>query len=185
LEVYKKLREIGVATSDHEAQEELLAEARHIVQEICDDHVAAADNFVRDSQLSSLLKAGIEVECQLLVDYLEAARRFNLEINSRAKDRVVSFGEKLCCRFMTCLLKDRVSFLSSVRLLLTHADARGERGWKPNTLTWLISCTTRVRAALTLHSTRMYPRLSARRSCPVRTGYLWSPAFLATSPAAS
>lgn len=107
LEVYKKLRAIGLATSDHEAQEELLGEAKHIVQEICDDHVAAADNFVRDTQLSSLLKAGIEVECQLLVDYLEAARRFNLEINARAKDRVVSFGEKLCCRFMTCLLKDR------------------------------------------------------------------------------
>jgi aspartate kinase len=36
------------------------------------------------------------------------AKRFNLEINSRAKDRVVSFGEKLSCRFMTHLLRDRV-----------------------------------------------------------------------------
>lgn len=123
--MYKKLRAIGAATSDHEAQEELLGEAKHIVQEICIDHVAAADNFVRDSQLSSLLKAGIEVECQLLVDYLEAARRFNLEINARAKDRVVSFGEKLCCRFMTCLLKDRVSFLLTELLLRLHTNARG------------------------------------------------------------
>jgi aspartate kinase len=63
---------------------------------------------VRDPELSSLLKADTEMECQLLIDYLVAAKRFNLEINSRAKDRVVSFGEKLSCRFMTCLLKDRV-----------------------------------------------------------------------------
>jgi aspartate kinase len=37
-----------------------------------------------------------------------ATRRFNLEINSRAKDRVVSFGEKLSCLFMATLLKDSV-----------------------------------------------------------------------------
>lgn len=37
-----------------------------------------------------------------------AAKRFNLEINSRAKDRVISFGEKLACLFMTTLLQDTV-----------------------------------------------------------------------------
>lgn len=107
LEVYKKLRGIVAAASDHVAREGLLKDAEHIVQDICNDHVAAADDFIRDPQLRSLLKADTEMECQLLVDYLGAAKRFNLEINSRAKDRVVSFGEKLSCRFMTCLLKDR------------------------------------------------------------------------------
>jgi aspartate kinase len=114
LEVYKKLRSIGAAASDHEAQEDLLSEAKHVVEEICIDHVAAADHFLRDTQLSALLKVEIEMECQLLIDYLAAAKRFNLEINSRAKDRVVSFGEKLSCRFMTSLLKDRVSFSKQV-----------------------------------------------------------------------
>ncbi|KAL2152411.1 hypothetical protein VTH82DRAFT_5595 [Thermothelomyces myriococcoides] len=107
LEVYDNLRAITTAPSDHDTQDKLLGKAKHIVDEICADHVNAADTFIRDSQLSSLLKADTEMECRLLVDYLEAARRFNLEINSRAKDRVVSFGEKLSCRFMTCLLKDR------------------------------------------------------------------------------
>jgi aspartate kinase len=112
--VYKKLRSIGAAASDQEAQEDLLSEAKHVVEEICIDHVAAADHFIRDAQLSALLKVEIEMECQLLLDYLAAAKRFNLEINSRAKDRVVSFGEKLSSRFMTCLLKDRVSFSQEV-----------------------------------------------------------------------
>lgn len=107
--MYKKLREIVAAASDHDARENSLSEAKHVVEEVCIDHVAAADMFIRDPQLNALLKADTEMECQLLVDYLEAAKRFNLEINSRAKDRVVSFGEKLSCRFMTCLLKDRVS----------------------------------------------------------------------------
>jgi aspartate kinase len=107
--VYKKLRSVGAAASDHDAQEDLLGEAKHIVQEICTDHVAAADAFIRDPQLNALLRADIELECQHLIGYLEAAKRFNLEINSRAKDRVASYGEKLSCRFMTCLLKDRVS----------------------------------------------------------------------------
>ena len=48
---------------------------------------------------------------------LERAKRFNLEINSRAKDRVVSFGEKLSCRFMTYLLRDRVSCVHQSLLL--------------------------------------------------------------------
>lgn len=106
--MYKKLRAIDVAVCDNDAQEQLLADAKLVVEEICSDHVAAADTFIRDPQLSSLLKADTETECRLLIDYLSAAKRFNLEINSRAKDRVVSFGEKLSCRFMTCLLKDRV-----------------------------------------------------------------------------
>jgi aspartate kinase len=126
LEVYKKLRAIVAAASDHEAQEELLGEAKHIVQEICVDHVAAADTFIRDPQLSSLLKADTEMECQILADYLGAAKRFNLEINSRAKDRVVSFGEKLSCRFMTCLLKDRVSlFLASFSKTMLKQKPKG------------------------------------------------------------
>ncbi|KAK4104830.1 aspartate kinase [Parathielavia hyrcaniae] len=126
LEVYKKLRSIAAATNDYDAQEDLLGEARHIVQEICADHVAAADAFIRDPQVSALLKADTEMECQHLVDYLEAAKRFNLEINSRAKDRVVSFGEKLSCRFMTCLLKDRGVDAEYIDLAdIIHNDTAG------------------------------------------------------------
>lgn len=111
--MFKKLQSIVAITSNVNTQEVYLKDAKHIVQEICSDHIAAADEFIRDAELAAALKEETKNECQLLVEYLEAAKRFNLEINSRAKDRVVSFGEKLSCRFMTYLLRDRVSFETS------------------------------------------------------------------------
>jgi aspartate kinase len=109
LEVYKKLREISAATSAEATQNELLDEARVVIQEISNDHVSAVQSFIKDPELQKKVSADIENDCQELVDYIIAAKRFNLEVNARSKDRVVSFGEKLSCRFMTYLLKDRVS----------------------------------------------------------------------------
>ena len=97
------------APCDEASQESLLKESKRIVLEICKDHVGAADDFVQSPGLNAQLREDTEKECQLLMEYLDAAKRFKLEINSRAKDRVVSYGEKLSCRFMTILLKDRVS----------------------------------------------------------------------------
>jgi aspartate kinase len=111
LEVFKRLQGIAAATSNESAQNELIEEAKRIVDDICVDHVAAADTSIRDEALRATIICDIESECRTLVEYLEVAKRFNLEINSRAKDRVVSFGEKLSCRFMACLLKDRVRLL--------------------------------------------------------------------------
>ena len=108
LEVFKRLRAIAQAPSDVALQDELLEEAKSIVQDITVDHVGAADIFIKDAELNATIKDEVRKECQLLTEYLEVARRFNLEINSRAKDRVVSYGEKLSCRFMACLLKDKV-----------------------------------------------------------------------------
>lgn len=107
LEVFKNLKGIVAVAGDEESQDELLNDAKRVVQDILDDHVEAAEKFIKDTDLRATLKTQIEKDCQLLNEYLGAAKRFNLEINSRAKDRVVSFGEKLSCRFMTVLLKDR------------------------------------------------------------------------------
>ena len=87
--------------------------ARHLVTEICNDHLSAVEVFVRDPDLRSSLAEKIRAECQELIEYVVAARRFNLEINARSKDRAISFGEKLSCLFMTALLQDavRVSIL--------------------------------------------------------------------------
>lgn len=114
MEVFGNLRTIVAAPCDEASQERLLKDAKRIVHEICKDHVAAGVEFIQDPALNGQFREDTENECQLLVEYLEAAKRFKLEINSRAKDRVVSFGEKLSCRFMTTLLKDRVSLLFSV-----------------------------------------------------------------------
>ncbi|KAL1878077.1 hypothetical protein VTK73DRAFT_8128 [Phialemonium thermophilum] len=107
LDVYESLRAIPAATNNETVQNQLVESAKFIVRDICDDHIAAASTFIQDEQLQRAIKAEIEDECDMLIEYLEVAKRFNLEINSRSKDRVVSFGEKLSCRFMTCLLKDR------------------------------------------------------------------------------
>ncbi|KAK1760939.1 Aspartate/glutamate/uridylate kinase [Echria macrotheca] len=126
LEVFKKLRTIVGTPGDEARQEELLKDAKRIVHDICKDHVEAADTFVRDPQINAQLREETEKECQLLIEYLEAAKRFKLEINSRAKDRVVSFGEKLSCRFMACLLRDRGIAAEYVDLAdLLHSESPG------------------------------------------------------------
>ncbi|KAK6848884.1 Aspartokinase [Apiospora arundinis] len=107
LEVYKKLKAIAAATSNEATQNEILDEVKVAVQEICSDHVFAIQSFIKDPLLQKQITADIENDCSELVDYVIAAKRFNLEVNARSKDRVISFGEKLSCRFMTYLLKDR------------------------------------------------------------------------------
>ncbi|GKT99351.1 aspartate kinase [Fusarium langsethiae] len=107
LAVYVKLRGVGAAIcSDEEQQNELVEQARGLMLDICNDHVFAAESFIKDQSLREALIQTIKDECQELVEYIVAAKRFNLEINSRAKDRVISFGEKLSCRFMAALLQD-------------------------------------------------------------------------------
>jgi aspartate kinase len=108
LAVYGKLRAVGAITSAEDEQTELIEEAKTLIQDICNDHVFAAEAIVEDPKLKVSLAEQIKAECQELIEYIHAARRFNLEINSRSKDRVISFGEKLSCLFMTALLKDVV-----------------------------------------------------------------------------
>ncbi|KAI0011088.1 aspartate kinase [Xylariaceae sp. FL0662B] len=107
LEVYKKLRDISAATSNDITQNELVEEAKTIIRDICREHVRAVLSFVKSPELQKTVTAIIEEDCQELMDYIIAAKRFNLEVNARSKDRVVSFGERLSCRFMTYLLRDR------------------------------------------------------------------------------
>lgn len=86
-----------------------MEQARGLIMDICNDHIFAAESFVKDTELRDSLVKRVKDECTELVEYIVAAKRFNLEINSRSKDRVISFGEKLSCMFMAVLLKDVVS----------------------------------------------------------------------------
>ena len=108
LEVYEKLRNISAAISDDCTQNALLDEAKNTVLDICNEHVYAVQSFIKNPNLQSTVSKEIEGDCQELIDYVLAAKRFNLEVNARSKDRVASFGEKLSCRFMAAMLKDRV-----------------------------------------------------------------------------
>ncbi|KAI0380778.1 aspartate kinase [Hypomontagnella monticulosa] len=107
LEVYKHLRSISAATSNEFTQSELVEKAKLVIQDICNEHILAVQLFVQNPELQQAVTSDIKDDCQELIDYIIAAKRFNLEVNARSKDRVVSFGEKLSCRFMTYLLKDR------------------------------------------------------------------------------
>lgn len=87
---------------------ELLEEAKTLIQDVCNDHTFAAESFIKDPELKQALQQDIKTECQELAEYIQAAKRFRLEVNSRSKDRVVSFGERLSCRFMAYVLRDQV-----------------------------------------------------------------------------
>ena len=108
LEIYKQLRDVAAATSNEVTKNEIVEDAKTTIREICDDHITAAQDSVRNPELQSEVCDGIRDDCQELIDYIIAAKRFNLEVNARSKDRVVGFGEKLSCRFMTAVLKDHV-----------------------------------------------------------------------------
>ena len=87
--------------------ETLVKEYESLVRVICADHVNAAKTQIRDESIRSELIKETEAECNEIVDYRIAAERWHLEIDSRSKDRIVSFGEKLSCRFVAALLQDR------------------------------------------------------------------------------
>lgn len=106
LEIFKRLLHIQAASSDEDVRQNLVDECGSLVQVICDEHVQAAETAVRDEELRRQLVEEIQSECAELVEYVAATRRFHLEVNSRSKDRVVSFGEKLSCRFMAAVLRD-------------------------------------------------------------------------------
>lgn len=108
LEVYKKLRNLSATISDDCSQNTHLDEAKKIILDVCNEHVYAVQSFIKNPQIQTTVSKEIEDDCQELIDYVIAAKRFNLEVNARSKDRVVSFGEKLSCRFMTAMLRDRV-----------------------------------------------------------------------------
>lgn len=110
LAVYSKLKNVGLAfaTSSEDEQNALVDEAKSLILDICNDHVFAAEAFVKDPSLRESLARKIEAECHELIEYIVAAKRFNLEINARSKDRVISFGERLACLYMTVLLQDTV-----------------------------------------------------------------------------
>ncbi|KAI1497580.1 aspartate kinase [Biscogniauxia marginata] len=107
LEIYKKLRDVSAATSDEITQNKLVDQAKTSIREICSEHILAIQESIKNPETQKEVTEGIQEDCQELIDYIIASKRFNLEVNSRSKDRVVSFGEKLSCRYMTAMLKDR------------------------------------------------------------------------------
>ena len=115
LEIFGALADINtVKDTESVHYESLVNEYESLVLVIQQDHVGAATSHVRDQIIQSNLINEIEAECRELIDYRLAAERWKLEIDSRSKDRIVSFGEKLSCRFIAALLQDRVSSAAGI-----------------------------------------------------------------------
>lgn len=175
-------------TNSESEQAKLIDESKSLVSDICKDHVAAAQASVQDPALCEVLVKSIESECQELCDYVMATKRFNLEVNARSKDRVISFGEKLSCLFMTTLLQDSVCVLQIHTLKATVC-----RDNIANNLT-SIGCFCRI-CRLMRRDSRRRPRVAwprvlqhghrdihqeaqrMRRPCSCRYGLLWQCAW--------
>jgi aspartate kinase len=108
LEAFSLLENIAAEkdnTSVH--YQSLVEQYEALVQVICNDHVKAAQTHIANSELAAGLVKEIQAECQEIIEYRQATERWHLDIDWRSKDRIVSFGEKLSCRFMATLLVDR------------------------------------------------------------------------------
>ncbi|KIX10362.1 uncharacterized protein Z518_01444 [Rhinocladiella mackenziei CBS 650.93] len=89
-----------------EAEDHRTQGFKKLIEDVRADHIEAAGFYIKSEKISSRLKAEIDEECSLVVRILEAAQTLG-ETSPRSRDKVMSTGEKLSCRFMTALLQDR------------------------------------------------------------------------------
>ncbi|KAF5021541.1 hypothetical protein F66182_6423 [Fusarium sp. NRRL 66182] len=68
---------------------------------------STVDAFVQNRDIKEETSRQITADCQELLEYTSAARRFSLDMNGKSKDTMVSCGERLSCRLMVALLRDR------------------------------------------------------------------------------
>jgi aspartate kinase len=89
-----------------EAQDHRSQNYRKLVEDVRIDHLETAERHIESPSIYTRLKQEIELECAHVLRILEAAETLG-EISPRSKDKVMSVGEKLSCRFMTALLQDQ------------------------------------------------------------------------------
>lgn len=107
LEIFAVLEQVNsVKDGDAVHHDSLVHEYERLVSVICEDHVNAAQRDIKTPEVRDTLVAEIKTECNEIIDFRQAAQRWHLEIDSRSKDRIVSFGEKLSCRYLAALLRD-------------------------------------------------------------------------------
>lgn len=77
-----------------------------LIKLVQDEHIEAANNYLSSEDARAALAQEITDECQQVIKLLEAAQTLG-EVSTRSIDRVISAGEKLSCRFVAALLRDR------------------------------------------------------------------------------
>jgi aspartate kinase len=82
-----------------------LPEYSKLIEHVRLDHTEAAESHIQSAAICQRLKQEVDDECALVLRILEAAQTLG-ETSPRSRDKVMSVGEKLSCRFMTALLQD-------------------------------------------------------------------------------
>ncbi|KAG8731585.1 Aspartokinase, partial [Ceratobasidium sp. 423] len=73
---------------------------------ICAEHVAAARELIRDPELLRELEHEIVRDCEGLRAFLGAAQLIE-EISVRSRDSILGVGERLACKLVAAVLRDR------------------------------------------------------------------------------
>lgn len=81
------------------------------MDQIKEDHLAAARQYVRDPDILAKLEDELEYDCERLRSFLLAAQIIE-EISLRSKDVIMGVGERLSCRIVAAVLQDRVRSVS-------------------------------------------------------------------------
>ncbi|KAI9786862.1 MAG: Aspartokinase [Geoglossum umbratile] len=89
-----------------EAERQGSKQYEKIVSVIREDHIAAARDCVKSPDIVEDLIRDINDECRRLSGLLAALETVE-EVTTKSEDKIISTGEKLSCRFMAALLRDR------------------------------------------------------------------------------
>lgn len=76
------------------------------VDVIRSEHLTAARSTIGDPQILQEFEYEIERDCDALRSFLFATQIID-EISPRSRDSIIGFGERLACKFMTAVLRDR------------------------------------------------------------------------------
>ncbi|KAJ2910401.1 Aspartokinase [Coemansia aciculifera] len=106
---------LGDASVDHQ----------QIVQDILDDHLAAAQENISDEHIKESLTDKLTDVCRRLKVFLEAAEVIN-EVSPKSKDIIVGTGEKLACEYIAAILQDKgvdAKYVNLEKVIDRHFDA--------------------------------------------------------------
>ncbi|KAM0812414.1 putative Aspartokinase [Seiridium cardinale] len=107
LEVFQLLKVATSGDALESGKNNSLDRITRIINGIRDAHISETRHHIQALHLREKVIADTLNDCRQLLEFSSAATRLRLEMNARCKDLVVSFGDRLSCRFMASMLQDR------------------------------------------------------------------------------
>jgi len=125
----KLLRAIDSVLASH-----LGSEYIDIVNDVANSHKSAADEIIQDAKLLASVKAEIDVECDRLMAFLQAASILG-ELTYRSRDMIVGTGERLAAQLFATLLISKgidAAYVNLERVLEPISSDDEEPGMDPD-----------------------------------------------------